>query len=226
MEALEHRQHFLKKRDYVPLIKRALKEDLGKNGDITSNAIFNRKTEAVFTLFSKDEGVLCGIEVFSAVFLYLDKKVQIESFYKDGDFLRKGNVVAKIRGPLVPILTGERSSLNFLSLLSGVATKTAQYVNAVKGKPIILDTRKTLPGMRKLQKYAVVIGGGKNHRIGLYDMILIKDNHVDAAGSITEAVRRVRKRWGKRFKLKWKHAALMRFVKLSHLRLTALCLII
>lgn len=194
-------QPFLQKRDYIPLIKQALKEDLDKNGDITSTAIFSRKTQAVFKLLAKDDGVLCGIDVFRAVFSCLDRKVTVETSFKDGDRLIKGAVVAKVTGPLISILTGERTSLNLISHLSGVASKTALFVSAVNGKPVILDTRKTVPGMRKLQKYAVASGGGQNHRIGLYDMILIKDNHVDAAGGITEAVERARKCWGNRFKI-------------------------
>jgi len=194
-------QSFLQKRDYIPLIKRALKEDLDTNGDITSNAIFSRKTQALFKLLAKDDGVLCGIDVFRSVFSCLDRKVTVETSFKDGDRLTKGTVVAQVTGPLISILTGERTSLNLISHLSGVATKTARFVSAVNGKPVILDTRKTVPGMRKLQKYAVASGGGQNHRIGLYDMILIKDNHVDAAGGITEAVARARKKWGTRFKI-------------------------
>ncbi|HOS31529.1 MAG TPA: carboxylating nicotinate-nucleotide diphosphorylase [Treponemataceae bacterium] len=197
----QQKQSFLQKRDYIPLIKRALKEDLDKNGDITSNSIFSRKTQAVFKLLAKDDGVLCGIDVFRAVFACLDKKVVVETSFKDGDRLTKGDVVAKVTGPLISILTGERTSLNLISHLSGVATKTARFVSAVNGKPVILDTRKTVPGMRKLQKYAVASGGGQNHRIGLYDMILIKDNHVDAAGGITAAVAKARGKWGNRFKI-------------------------
>jgi len=191
----------LKKRDYLPLVKRALREDLERNGDITSNAIFNRKTQAVFKLLAKDDGVLCGIDVFRSVFHVLDRKVAVVCDYTDGDRLSRGTVVATVTGPLISILTGERTALNLLSHLSGVASKTARFVAAGNGKPVVLDTRKTVPGMRRLQKYAVITGGGQNHRIGLHDMILIKDNHVDAAGGITEAVARARKRWGNRFRI-------------------------
>lgn len=201
MNSVTNNKPFLQKRDYIPLIKNALKEDLDKNGDITSTAIFSRKTRAVFKLLAKDDGVLCGIDVFRAVFACLDKKVVVETSFKDGDLLKKGDVVAKVTGPLISILTGERTSLNLISHLSGIATKTSRFVSAVNGKPAVLDTRKTIPGMRKLQKYAVASGGGQNHRIGLYDMILIKDNHVDAAGGITEAVLRARKCWGNRFNI-------------------------
>ena len=187
------------KRSYLPLIRQALREDLEKNGDITSKAIFSRKTRAVFNLLAKDDGILCGIDVFISVFRALDRRIKVVSNFSDGHHLSKGTVVATVTGPLIPILTGERTALNFLSQLSGVATKTSQFVFVSGGKPVILDTRKTIPGMRHLQKYAVVTGGGKNHRIGLHDMILIKDNHVDAAGGITEAVSRVKRRWGNRF---------------------------
>lgn len=191
----------IKMRDYLPLVKRALREDLERNGDITSNAIFSRKAKAVFKLLAKDDGVLCGIDVFRSVFHVLDRKISVASEYSDGDRLSRGTVVATVTGPLISILTGERTALNLVSHLSGVASKTARFVAAGNGKPVILDTRKTVPGMRRLQKYAVVTGGGQNHRIGLHDMILIKDNHVDAAGGITEAVARARKRWGNRFKI-------------------------
>ena len=126
----------------------------------------------------------------------------------DGDALKKGDIVARVSGGLIDILAGERTSLNIISHLSGISTKTAAFVAATidaktgrPGKPVVLDTRKTIPGMRHLQKYAVETGGGQNHRIGLYDMVLIKDNHIDAAGGITAAVNAARSRWGKRFKI-------------------------
>lgn len=189
----------LHSRMYKPLIRRALREDLEKNGDITSNAIFSRKTRAVFRLLAKDDGILCGIEVFTSVFRSLDRRVTVQSNFSDGQLLTRGTVVATVTGPLIAILTGERTALNILSHLSGVASKTARFVAAGGKKPIILDTRKTIPGMRYLQKYAVVTGGGQNHRRGLHDMILIKDNHVDAAGGIQNAVSRAKRRWGNRF---------------------------
>lgn len=201
MESSKVKAPILTKRDYIPLVKRALREDLERNGDITSNAIFSRKTRATFKLLAKDDGVLCGIDVFRSVFHLLDRKISVASNFSDGDRLSRGTVVATVTGPLISILTGERTALNLVSHLSGVASKTARFVAAGSGKPVILDTRKTVPGMRRLQKYAVVTGGGQNHRIGLHDMILIKDNHVDAAGGITEAVARARKRWGNRFKI-------------------------
>lgn len=191
----------LKKKDYLPLVRRALAEDLGKKGDVTSRAIFTGKQRAVFTLIAKDSGVLCGLEAFTAVFKTLDRSCSIEPYFKDGDRLTKGAIVARVKGSLTAILAGERTGLNLISHLSGVASKTADFVRVSGGSPVVLDTRKTLPGMRVLQKYAVAVGGGQNHRMGLFDMVLIKDNHVDAAGGITNAVERARHTWGKRFKI-------------------------
>lgn len=191
----------MKKQDYLPLIRRALAEDLGDAGDVTSRAIFSKKQNATFTLIAKDDGVLCGLEPFAAVFTALNRKIAVETYFSDGDLLKKGDIVARVRGSLTGILAGERTALNLVSHLSGVASKTAIFVRAGGGKPVVLDTRKTVPGMRKLQKYAVATGGGQNHRMGLFDMVLIKDNHVDAAGGITPAVGRVRAKWGKRFKI-------------------------
>lgn len=203
----------MNRKDYIGLIRTSLKEDLGKNGDVTSDSIFTGRETAVFALRSKDTGILCGAEIFAAVFRELDRKSSVEFYFKDGDELKNGDVVARVRGRLVPILSGERTALNLVSHLSGVATKANRFARAAAGahaagsahgaggKPVVLDTRKTVPGMRMLQKYAVRAGGAQNHRIGLFDMVLIKDNHVDAAGGIEQAVARARKRWGKRFKI-------------------------
>jgi nicotinate-nucleotide pyrophosphorylase (carboxylating) len=189
----------MKKNDYHGLIARALAEDLGSRGDVTSAALFPQKERAVFVLLSKDEGVLCGLGPFAHVFEILDRKAEVEAYFKDGDALKRGDIVARVRANLRAVLAGERTALNLLSQLSGVATKTSRFVAATQGRPAILDTRKTIPGLRRLQKYAVACGGGGNHRMGLHDMILIKDNHVDAAGSIARAVELARAKWGKRF---------------------------
>ncbi len=189
------------RKQYLPLIRMALAEDLGAAGDVTSLAIFPKKKNAVFALLAKDDGILCGIEQFSAVFAELDRKIAVETYFRDGDSLKKGDVVARVRGNLTAILSGERTSLNIISHLSGIATKTATFVRAAGKKPVVLDTRKTVPGMRHLQKYAVATGGGQNHRMGLFDMVLIKDNHVDAAKGITNAVRMARERWGDKYKI-------------------------
>ena len=142
-----------------------------------------------------------GEEVFAAVFRAIDPDVRVRFALHDGALLDTGQRVAEVTGRALSVLSGERTSLNFISFLSGIATATRALVVQARaaGNAVILDTRKTLPGWRALSKYAVTVGGGRNHRQGLYDMVLIKDNHVDSAGSIAEAVRRVRARWGTRF---------------------------
>jgi len=182
------------------LLDMALQEDLDVRGDVTSEAIFQEE-RCTCRLVSKGEGILAGIECFQEVFHRIDPAVQWEGGLEDGDELSPGLVVARFSGPTKSILVGERTALNFLGYLSGIATITHRMVLAAKekGKASILDTRKTLPGYRALAKYAVRVGGGRNHRFGLYDMVLIKDNHIDAVGSLTEAVKRVRTRWGREF---------------------------
>jgi nicotinate-nucleotide pyrophosphorylase (carboxylating) len=188
---------------YEELVRRALREDLGEEGDVTTSAIFaDEAGEAV--LYSKDTGVLAGSELFTAVYRELDPNVHVDFAAPDGAMLLPREVVARLRGRTASLLSGERVAINFLSFLSGIATAARRYAEAAatngsEAGPLILDTRKTLPGYRALSKYAVAVGGGKNHRIGLYDMVLIKDNHIDFAGSIARAVDRVRKRWGDRF---------------------------
>lgn len=189
------------KRHWLPLVRQALAEDLGRNGDITSNSIFPTSARSVFTLIAKDDGILCGAEIFETVFHRLDRSAHVTWYFRDGHPLKKGDIVARVSGRTRVILSGERTALNLISHLSGIATKTAAFVRAAEGSIRILDTRKTIPGLRALQKYAVVTGGGENHRMGLHDMVMIKDNHADAAGGITPAVKAVRKRYGKRFKI-------------------------
>ncbi len=174
---------------YIPLIKKALKEDLGKNGDITTDSIIQERQKGKAVLKAKSEGILCGLEVFEDTFFYVDKDLKIETFFKDGDKLEKGDVVALIKGRLNSILKAERTALNFIQRMSGISTAAYQFVKAVEGTNAqILDTRKTLPGFRILDKYAVKTGGAQNHRMGLFDMFLIKDNHIAAAGSVSKAV--------------------------------------
>ncbi len=182
------------------LISMALAEDLGADGDITAEAIFKDEVYS-FSLVSKDEGILCGMEIFAMVMTGIDESIKIETFYADGDSIKKGDIVASVSGPAVSILKGERTALNFISHLSAIATKTALFVKESDGKTEILDTRKTLPAYRELHKYAVRCGGGTNHRIGLYDMVMIKDNHADAAGGIKSAVHRVRAKWGDKYNI-------------------------
>lgn len=186
------------------LIKMALAEDLSHIGDVTSQAIFSDE-EDTFCLYAKDKGVLCGTAIWKEVFAYVDPSVSIRFDFSDGERISPGDCIAVMQGKVLSILTAERTAINFLSNLSGIATKARLYVDQVAesdikdGKTVILDTRKTLPGYRELAKYAVTCGGAQNHRQGLYDMVMIKDNHIDAAGSITTAVEKVRRKWGDRF---------------------------
>jgi nicotinate-nucleotide pyrophosphorylase (carboxylating) len=182
------------------LIDMALGEDVPETGDVTSEAIFADERDA-FRLYSKANGILCGTGVFDAVMHRLDPAIAIRWNYKDGDAINEGAVLAEVSGKVISILKAERTALNFLSIMSAVSTRTALFVNEAAGKLVVLDTRKTIPGMRLLQKYAVVCGGGRNHRMGLYDMVMIKDNHIDAAGGITGAVKKVRSRWGNRYRI-------------------------
>ena len=179
---------------YKALVVEALKEDLG-HGDVTTNALIEEGKQGVGHLRAKEELILCGLEVARLVFRCIDESLAFVPFKRDGERVLKGEVVAELRGRVSSILKGERVALNFLQHLSGVATLTNKFVEAVKGFPVkIVDTRKTLPGFRVLEKYAVVCGGGSNHRFGLSDGVLIKDNHIKACGSIKEALARARAR--------------------------------
>jgi nicotinate-nucleotide pyrophosphorylase (carboxylating) len=190
----------MRESDYLPLIDLAIAEDLGVEGDVTSIAVVP-EGDRTATLWSKDRGVLAGEEVFTAVFARIDPAVAVSFHIHDGARVSPGDRVAEVRGPARSLLSGERIALNFISHLSGIASEARIYADlaASGGHAAILDTRKTLPGWRALAKYAARVGGARNHRLGLHDMVLVKDNHVDAAGSVAEAVRRVRDRWGKRF---------------------------
>lgn len=184
------------------LIAVALDEDLGEAGDITSKAVFkDERSSAV--LLSKDSGVLAGSDLFISTMKTVDGETKVEFSVQEGGRLSHGNKVAEISGKAISILTAERVALNFLSYLSGIATATRFFVERASstGSAVILDTRKTLPGYRTLAKYAVQTGGGTNHRMGLYDMVLLKDNHIDMAGSISLAVERVRESWGDKYKV-------------------------
>ena len=174
------------------IVRLALAEDLG-DGDVTTlNTV---PPDAAYTgdFLVKAPGVIAGLRVAARVFAALDPGVEFHTFAADGDPVDRGDIVGVVTGPGRAILSGERVALNLLQRMSGIATATRRYVDAVAGThAVILDTRKTVPGLRVLDKWAVRLGGGQNHRIGLYDMALIKDNHIAAVGSITEAVRRVR----------------------------------
>ncbi|MGY4706277.1 carboxylating nicotinate-nucleotide diphosphorylase [Candidatus Bipolaricaulota sp. J31] len=175
-----------------PLIDRALAEDIGP-GDVTTRAIVPPEAEGRGEIVAKAHGVICGLPIAAAVFRAVDEGITFAPRARDGEPVQPGDVVAEVEGPLRGILTAERTALNFLARLSGIATLTARFVEAVAPyRAVILDTRKTTPGWRHLEKYAVRCGGGRNHRMGLYDMVLIKDNHIRACGSVSEAVRRVR----------------------------------
>lgn len=169
--------------------------------DVTTDAIFNDEmAEAV--VVSKSTGILSGVNVFRAVFKIVDDKVSIEFLKEDSQSIVPGDKICKIRGKISSILKAERTSLNFLAHLSGIATEANNLLKRIANVGItILDTRKTTPGMRKLEKEAVVHGGAQNHRFGLYDMVLIKDNHIDGAGSIKNAVKKVKEKYGNLYKI-------------------------
>jgi nicotinate-nucleotide pyrophosphorylase (carboxylating) len=173
-------------------IKRFLEEDLGA-GDITTNATVPEDHLSLAEIFSKEDGVLAGQVFAKKVFQALDKDIHYEEIKKDGEQVRKGDVVTRIRGRTRAILTGERVALNLLQRLSGIAATTRRFADAAGNTGVkILDTRKTSPGLRVMEKYAVRMGGGYNHRLNLSEMALIKENHIAVAGSLKEAVRRVR----------------------------------
>ena len=175
------------------LIELAFQEDIGI-GDITTDATVPSSQNGIGTLIAKSDGVVAGLPIAEQTFKKLDSDLTFTAFVEDGDTIQAGSHIADVQGDAKTILIGERTALNFLQRLSGVATLTSQFVNAVADYEVkIVDTRKTTPGWRAIQKYAVTVGGGHNHRFGLYDGVLIKDNHIVAAGGITQAIRRARK---------------------------------
>jgi nicotinate-nucleotide pyrophosphorylase (carboxylating) len=182
-----------------PLLAAAFAEDLP---DITTTAVFAPDDALVAELVAKQGGVLCGLPAFAAAYHFLDAGCGVELLAADGDDTRAGEVVARLAGRARTVLAAERTSLNFAMRLSGVATETRRFVEALAGTRCrVLDTRKTTPGWRALEKHAVRCGGGTNHRMGLYDAAMLKDTHLAAAGSITAAVARIRERWGERVPL-------------------------
>jgi nicotinate-nucleotide pyrophosphorylase (carboxylating) len=177
------------------LIKSSLSEDIGR-GDRTSEAIIDQELSAKGLIVAKEEGVIAGLEIARMVFSQLDADLIFEMSSKDSDKVMKGEEVVALEGRVRSILSGERTALNFLQRLSGIATLTSRFVDRIKDTGVkILDTRKTTPGLRALEKYAVRMGGGENHRMGLFDMILIKENHVKAVGGISGAVQKARGRY-------------------------------
>ncbi len=174
--------------DITPLLKMALAEDIG-SGDVTAQACIPADMQAKFAMNAREALVVCGLTFLPKLFELIDPKVRVVLEVEDGTPVEKGAMLATLEGPARALLMGERVALNLVQQLSGVATLTARYVAAVAGTGAqILDTRKTTPGLRALQKYAVSCGGGCNHRMGLYDLVLIKDNHIAVAGSVSAAV--------------------------------------
>jgi nicotinate-nucleotide pyrophosphorylase (carboxylating) len=183
--------------DITASVSRALAEDVG-NGDITA-ALIPANTQKSAHVISREHAVLCGQTWFDEVFKQLDTSIRVEWLAKDGDRVQPSQTLCRLQGPARALLTGERTALNFLQTLSATATVTRQYADAVAGTNCrILDTRKTIPGLRLAQKYAVRCGGGTNHRIGLFDAVLVKENHIIAAGSIAAAVAHARRLAGTR----------------------------
>jgi len=188
-------------KEILRIIKNALAEDIGK-GDITTAAIIRGNKRGQAQAIAKDDFIVAGIDVFQETFLFLDDRIKFEALIADGKKVKKGDIIAQITGPLASILQAERVALNLFQRMCGIATLTGKFVEAVSGtKAKILDTRKTIPGLRLLDKMAVKIGGGFNHRMGLYDGVLIKDNHIAAAGGIEAAVRDQKKSLTKKLKI-------------------------
>ena len=175
-----------------PIIDFALKEDIGES-DITTDSLIPKERITRATMTAKDNGIIAGLPIAERVFRKIDPNIKWDANIKDGDSVKKGDVLVSMEGSFRALLTGERVALNFLQHLSGIATATSEFVELVKDyKAEILDTRKTTPGLRHVDKYAVKMGGGTNHRIGLFDRVMIKDNHIKVAGSITNAVNEIR----------------------------------
>lgn len=183
------------------IIEYALREDLG-DGDVTTNSLATEKEDSKAVIRAKAKGVIAGLPIAKRVFQKLDPTVVCVDNISDGENIKPGDILSEINGGTRAILSGERLALNILQRLSGIATLTSKYVKAVEGLPVkILDTRKTAPGLRILDKYAVSVGGGFNHRFGLFDGVLIKDNHIAIAGGISEAVAVIRKRYKQKYKI-------------------------
>ncbi|MDY6934599.1 MAG: carboxylating nicotinate-nucleotide diphosphorylase [Spirochaetota bacterium] len=196
-------------KEIKPLIILALKEDIG-NGDITSCAIFQRRDISTAIIYAKEDSIFCGGEVVNCVYNEIDPNLKISIQIKDGSLISKDEMAIEIDGNTKSILMGERLALNFIGRMSGIATKVHRVCKTLEGTDVkLFDTRKTLPGFRLLDKYSVKMGGGHNHRLGLYDMVMIKDNHIKAAGSIQEAVNRVRAAHGNKYKIEVESKTLM-----------------
>ncbi|MFZ1681055.1 MAG: carboxylating nicotinate-nucleotide diphosphorylase [Rhizobiaceae bacterium] len=198
--------------DVETAVRAALAEDFGRAGDITSAATIPAGRMATAILSSREAGVLCGLPFAQAAFRLVDPEIRFEAELADGAKLRRGSVVARVSGPALGVLSGERVALNYLMHLSGIATATAAFVAKVRGtRARIADTRKTVPGMRAFAKYAVRCGGGVNHRFGLDDAILIKDNHIAVAGGVAGAVHAARSTAGHLVKVEVEVTSLAEF---------------
>lgn len=185
-------------------IELSLSEDIG-DGDHSSLACISKNETNKAKLVAKEEGIICGIDIAREVYALVDKSIKFTAMMKDGDRIKKGDIIFRVEGSAIGILTSERTALNYMQRLSGIATSTNKYVELIKGtRTKLLDTRKTTPSMRLFEKYAVKVGGGYNHRIGLYDMIMLKDNHIDFAGGVENAITKTKeylKSLGKELKI-------------------------
>lgn len=185
-------------------IELSLSEDIG-DGDHSSLACISKSETNKAKLVAKQEGIICGIDIAREVYALVDKSIKFTAMMKDGDRIKKGDIIFRVEGSAIGILTSERTALNYMQRLSGIATSTNEYVELIKGTSTkLLDTRKTTPSMRLFEKYAVKVGGGYNHRIGLYDMIMLKDNHIDFAGGVENAITKTKeylKNLGKELKI-------------------------
>lgn len=191
----------MKIKEIDAIVRGALKEDLPQ-GDVTSENLIPRRSVSRAVFLARQPGVLAGIDVAGRVFKKIDRRIAFQKRLADGQSFRAGDVLAEVRGNSIAILKGERTALNFLQRMSGIATTTKKFVEAVAGsKTKILDTRKTTPGLRVLEKYAVKMGGGENHRLNLSTMALVKDNHLQLVGDIRAAVRKIRKKTGRGIKI-------------------------
>ena len=171
-----------------PLILGALKEDITSE-DVSTNSVMRTPTKGEVDLIAKEDGIICGLQVFERTFTLLDGATKVEFFVQDGDSVKKGQLMAKVTGDIRVLLSGERTALNYLQRMSGIATYTSQMVALLEGSGIrLLDTRKTTPNNRIFEKYAITVGGGNNHRYNLSDGVLLKDNHIGAAGGVKQAI--------------------------------------
>jgi nicotinate-nucleotide pyrophosphorylase (carboxylating) len=196
-----HAINYLNENQLTGIIKNALSEDIS-TGDVTSNSILEKNQTITATLIAKQNLILSGLKVFEQTFKVVNPDVTCTFNFSDGSAVENKALIGKIRGPIISVLSAERTALNFLQRMSGIASLTRQYVDQVKGtKAIILDTRKTAPGLRMLDKWAVKTGGGQNHRIGLFDMILIKENHISGIGSISKAIQKVLNTYDQKFEI-------------------------